>query len=141
MLGTLRDLAVLIAALAGAPVAVAAALRLPFIRTPTGYLLRVLIVHPLTSALVPAVVKAIETAPVLEAIDQAVNSRAEGDPTMSVQLNTVSETVDRIDTRLGDGDRRFDEIDQRFDADHERIEDHEARLVTLEAQITGPNST
>lgn len=114
MIETVRDLAVLVAALAGAPVAVAAALRLPVIGKPAQYLAQVLVAAPLAKALKPLVTQAVEESDVLQEIDRAVNTRDPAEPTLSDDMMEVRDQVATITDRLDRGDRRFDSVDGRL---------------------------
>lgn len=105
-----------------------AALRLPTIGRPVRYLARVLISDPLSAAMEPMIVRAVEESPVLREIDRAVNTRDPGSPTMSddvarmsSQVDELVETVTEIGGRLQRGDARFDVLSARIEEVAEAI--------------------
>jgi|SRR5690625_1383029 len=117
MIDTVRDTAILVTALAGAPISIAAALKLPVIGKGVRYLGRVLVAEPLAVALGPVIEKAVNDSERIKEIDRAVNTRPVGAPTLSDDVEVLTATVTdlsgrvtRIDARLASMEHKIGEL-------------------------------
>ena len=114
MLDTLRDFAVLVAALSGAVIAVASAAKVPVINRPIRWLVHTLVSDPLSKAHHRSLNDWAETGlrPAMARIEHEIQTN-DGSSLRDV-ADRVESSVDRIEARLDRGDRRMDAIEARL---------------------------